>query len=59
MAVATGGGPPSNCVETGAITIVPDEFVVEVFEWSNTNDTTDPEYPPIGDTCFDVRVTQP
>jgi hypothetical protein len=59
MAVATGGGPPSTCVETGAITIVPDEFVVEVFEWSNTNDTTDPEYPPIGDTCFDVRVTQP
>jgi hypothetical protein len=35
------------------------EHVLEIEEWTNTNDSDDPDYPPIGRTCFDVTVTQP
>ena len=35
------------------------EYVVEVYEWTNTNASDDPEFPPIGRACFDVEVTQP
>jgi len=35
------------------------EYVVEVYEWTNTNPSDDPEYPPIGRACFDVEVTRP
>jgi hypothetical protein len=33
------------------------DHVLEVYEWTNTAD--DAQFPPIGRTCFDVRVTQP
>jgi len=35
-------------------------YVLEVYEWTNTNEVDDPvpEYRPIGRTCFDVTVTQ-
>jgi hypothetical protein len=35
------------------------EYIVEVYEWTNTNASDDPDYPPIGRACFDVEVTQP
>jgi hypothetical protein len=59
QAIATGGGVPSSCVETAIIPSPPDDYVLEIYEWTNTNDTDDAEFPPIGTTCFDVRVTQP
>jgi len=59
QAIATGGGAPSSCVEMATLPVQPDDYVLEVYEWTNTNDTDDPEFPPIGTTCFDVRVTQP
>jgi len=59
QANATGGGVPSSCVETATIPSPVDDYVLEIYEWSNTNDTDDAEFPPIGNTCFDVRVTQP
>ena len=59
QANATGGGVPSSCVETATIPSPPDDYVLEIYEWTNTNDTDDANYPPIGTTCFDVRVTQP
>jgi hypothetical protein len=31
--------------------------VLELYEWTNTNRTDDPDYPPIGRTCFEVTVT--
>lgn len=43
----------SRSLEAGA------EYVLEVYEWTNTNDSDDPDYPPIGRACFDVEVTQP
>jgi hypothetical protein len=48
---------PEDCVETFAPTLSPGDYVLEVYEWTNTNDTDDAEYPPIGRTCFDVTVT--
>ena len=56
---ATGGGLPSSCVETATRTVQPDDYVLEIYEWTNTNDIDDPNYPPIGTTCFNVLVTQP
>jgi hypothetical protein len=48
---------PQACVETFTPTLAAGEHVLEVYEWTNTNDTTD-QYPPIGRTCFDVTVTR-
>jgi hypothetical protein len=59
QANATGGGVPSSCTETSTIPSPVDDYVLEIYEWTNTNDTDDPDYPPIGTTCFDIRVTQP
>ena len=59
QANATGGGVPSSCVETATIPTPVDDYVLEVYEWTNTNDTDDAQYPPIGTTCFDILVTQP
>jgi hypothetical protein len=57
---ATGTGVPASCVETMTLSLTPVEHVLEIYEWTNTNDLeTDPDYPPIGRTCFDVTVTQP
>lgn len=49
---------PQDCVETFSPTLSAGDYVLEVYEWTNTNAATD-EYPPIGRTCFDVSVTQP
>jgi hypothetical protein len=46
---------PQDCVESFRPTLAAGEHVLEVYEWTNTNDTTD-QYPPIGRTCFDVTV---
>jgi len=35
------------------------DYVLEIYEWTNTNASDDPDYPPIGRACFDVEVTQP
>jgi hypothetical protein len=48
-----------NCVETFGIGLDPGDYVLEVYEWTNTNAEDDPDYPPIGRTCFDVEVTSP
>jgi hypothetical protein len=49
---------PGDCVETFSPTLDAGDYVLEVFEWSNTNRTDDATYPPIGRTCFDVTVTR-
>ncbi len=49
---------PASCVETFSPTLQVGNYVLEVYEWSNTNKDDDPDYPPIGRTCFDVTVTQ-
>ena len=48
---------PQDCVEAFAPDLVAGNYVLEVFEWTNTNDIDD-QYPPIGRTCFDVTVTR-
>jgi hypothetical protein len=69
--LARSEGPPSAactsswqtqagvCSETftSPAPLSPGDYVLEVYEWTNTTD--DPSYPPIGRTCFDVTVTQP
>jgi hypothetical protein len=66
-AVTISSGPPSDtcsasapqdCVETFSPELSPGDYVLEVYEWTNTNAATD-QHPPIGRTCFDVSVTQP
>jgi hypothetical protein len=49
---------PSDCVEEFSPTLQLGEHVLELYEWSNTNEADDPDYPPIGRTCFDVTVTR-
>jgi hypothetical protein len=51
-------GTPEACVEEFSPTLELGEHVLEVYEWSNTNDAEDAEHPPIGRTCFDVTVTR-
>ncbi|HVY63421.1 MAG TPA: hypothetical protein VHH11_01215 [Gammaproteobacteria bacterium] len=48
---------PGVCTESLTTTLSPGNYVLEVYEWTNTTD--DPRYPPIGDTCFDVTVSGP
>ena len=48
---------PQACVESFTPTLAAGEHVLEVYEWTNTNDTTD-QFAPIGRTCFDVTVTR-
>jgi hypothetical protein len=50
---------PGECVETFSPTLAAGDYVLEVFEWSNTNRTDDASHPPLGRTCFDVTVTTP
>jgi hypothetical protein len=71
--IGAGTGPPSaacedfqapgwvesNCGEVETLSLPNVEHVLEVEEWTNTNDSDDPDYPPIGRTCFDVTITQP
>lgn len=49
---------PETCVETFSPVLDAGEHVLEVYEWTNTNPLDDPDYPPIGRTCFDVTVTR-
>jgi hypothetical protein len=53
------GWVESNCGEVESILLSSQEYVLELYEWTNTNDSDDPDFPPIGRTCFDVTVTQP
>jgi hypothetical protein len=48
---------PANCTESFSRTLTAGDHVLEVYEWTNTED--DAQFPPIGRTCFDIRVTQP
>jgi hypothetical protein len=48
---------PQECVETFTQTLAAGDYVLEVYEWTNTNAVDDADYPPIGRTCFDVTVT--
>jgi hypothetical protein len=48
---------PQECLETFTPTLAAGEHVLELYEWTNTNRTDDPDYPPIGRTCFEVTVT--
>ncbi len=57
--VAALGWSPGDCVETASVSLVASEHIIDAYEWTNTNESDDPDYPPIGRTCFDVRVTQP
>jgi hypothetical protein len=50
-------GTPQDCVETFSPRLAAGEHVLEVYEWTNTNDVND-QYPPIGRTCFAVTVTR-
>lgn len=57
--IGAGGWTPGDCTESAGIVLPAAEHVLEIYEWTNTNDTDDPDFPPIGRTCFDVTVTQP
>ena len=60
--IETPGAPgwvESNCVESATMPLQAQEHVLEIEEWTNTNDSNDPDYPPIGRTCFNVTVMQP
>lgn len=46
---------PQQCFETFTAMLEAREYVLEVYEWTNTN-ATDDDDPPIGRTCFDVKV---
>ncbi|HLF11605.1 MAG TPA: hypothetical protein VJA26_10340, partial [Gammaproteobacteria bacterium] len=52
---------PPGCRESFSPALTPGDYVLEVFEWTNTNSHDDPDadFRPIGRTCFDVEVTQP
>ena len=45
---------PAGCIETFQRFMTPGDYVLEVYEWTNTQD----DVPPIGRTCFDITVTQ-
>ena len=49
---------PALCTETGTVPLTQGDYVLEVYEWTNTNSHDDATYPPIGRTCFDVEVTR-
>ena len=48
---------PSACVETFEPTLQSGDYVLELYEWTNTNRVDDAN-PPIGRTCFQVTVTR-
>jgi hypothetical protein len=47
---------PLLCDETLSLDLTAGDYVLEVYEWTNT-EPDDSDYPPIGRTCFDVEVT--
>ena len=46
-------------IESFSWPLTPGDYVLEVYEWTNTNARNDPDSPPIGRTCFDVEITTP
>ncbi len=48
---------PHECVERFERFLGPGVYVLEVYEWTNTQ-PTNAEHPPIGRTCFDVTVSR-
>lgn len=59
MDTSAPGWMESDCVESTSMPLQAQEHVLEIEEWTNTNDSNDPKYPPIGRTCFNVTVMQP
>ncbi len=57
-AAACAANNASACVETFSPTLQAGDYVLEVYEWTNTNRLDDATYPPIGRTCFEVTVTR-
>lgn len=57
-AAACSASAPVECSETLARVLPAGDYVLEVYEWTNTN-SADDEYPPLGRTCFDVTATSP
>ncbi len=53
--VCSVGDPPSACAVSLTGQLSAGTHVIEVFEWTNTQDN--PDHPPIGRTCFDVQIT--
>jgi hypothetical protein len=49
---------PQNCVETFSRALGAGDYVLEVYEYSNTRSDEDDDAPPIGRTCFDITVIQ-
>jgi hypothetical protein len=49
---------PANCTETFSRNLSVGDYVLEVYEFTNT-ESEDSDFPPIGHTCFEVSVTQP
>jgi hypothetical protein len=53
-------GDLDACIEEFAIQLnAGEDYVLEIYEWTNTNASDDPDNPPIGRACFDVEITQP
>jgi hypothetical protein len=48
---------PAGCNEIFSRLLTPGDYVLEVYEWTNTQDH-DSDFPPIGRTCFNVEVRQ-
>ena len=48
----------ANCKEVAAVTLSVGDWLLEVYESTNTNAGDDHASPPIGRTCFDVEVTR-
>jgi hypothetical protein len=48
-----------NCIEVASRGLAAGDYVLEVYEWTNTNADDDPSFPPIGKACFDIEVTRP
>jgi hypothetical protein len=44
------------CDETLSLDLTAGDYVLEVYEWTNT-EPDDSDNPPIGETCFAVEVT--
>ena len=57
-AAACSAAAPVECSETLARVLPAGDYVLEVYEWTNTN-SADDEYPPLGRTCFDVTAASP
>jgi hypothetical protein len=56
---ACAAGNLAECKESLSVPLVGGEdYVLEVYEWTNTNASDDPDFPPIGRACFDMEISQ-